>query len=207
MSQNNDMISVAESLIGRIETILTEKEYLILALDGRCASGKTTLTAFLQEKLSCAVIHMDDFFLRPEQRTKERLAVPGGNVDYERFLKEILIPLKNQKDFTYRPYDCHTQMLKEAVAVNRNRITIVEGTYSCHPALWEYYDLHVFLDVDKERQMERICLRNGEVAASRFANLWIPLEEKYITECDIEKKCEICYHIKIESESNYESTE
>ena len=32
---------------------------------------------------------MDDYFLQPYQRTEERLAEPGGNVDYERFKEEI----------------------------------------------------------------------------------------------------------------------
>ena len=33
---------------------------------------------------------MDDFFLQPKQRTKERLEQAGGNVDYKRFKKEIV---------------------------------------------------------------------------------------------------------------------
>ena len=45
----------------------------IVALDGRCAAGKTTLAARLQQRSGCNVVHMDDFFLRPAQRTKARL--------------------------------------------------------------------------------------------------------------------------------------
>lgn len=32
----------------------------------------------------------DDFFLRPEQRTPERLAEPGGNLDRERMKSEVI---------------------------------------------------------------------------------------------------------------------
>ena len=49
---------------------------------------------------------MDDFFLRPEQRTAQRLAQSGGNVDWERFQAEVLIPLRQGISFSYRPYDC-----------------------------------------------------------------------------------------------------
>ena len=46
---------------------------------------------------------MDDFFLRPEQRTEERLKEVGGNVDRERFLEEVARPLTNKKkSFGYR---------------------------------------------------------------------------------------------------------
>ena len=41
---------------------------LLIAVDGRCASGKTTLAASLERETGCNVVHMDDFFLRPEQR-------------------------------------------------------------------------------------------------------------------------------------------
>ena len=52
-----------------IRQLLAEKDRVIVAIDGNCASGKTTLTAQLAEHFDCNVFHMDDFFLRPEQRT------------------------------------------------------------------------------------------------------------------------------------------
>ena len=61
---------------------------MLIAVDGRCASGKTTLASALERETGCNVIHMDHFFLRPEQRTKQRLEEPGGNVDYERFQED-----------------------------------------------------------------------------------------------------------------------
>ena len=61
----------------------------IIAIDGRAASGKSTLAQQLGELLDADVIHMDDFFLPPSLRTKERLSEPGGNVHYERFAEEV----------------------------------------------------------------------------------------------------------------------
>ena len=51
---------------------------------------------------------MDDFFLRPEQRTPERFSEPGGNVDRERFLSEVLLPLRQGEAVDYRRFDCAT---------------------------------------------------------------------------------------------------
>ena len=89
-----------------LERIKASKKPVIVSIDGRCASGKSTLAKELAEELNADVIHMDDFYLRKEQRTPERYAEPGGNVDAERFLSEVLIPLKKGKAFTYHPFDC-----------------------------------------------------------------------------------------------------
>lgn len=98
-------------LVQAIEEQLQQKGRLIVAIDGRCGSGKSTLAARLARELRCSVFHMDDFFPRPEQRTAERLSQPGENVDHERFLAEVLLPLHNAQPVTYRPYLCARQQL------------------------------------------------------------------------------------------------
>ena len=101
----------------QIDTLLEENNLVIVAIDGKCTSGKTTLASKLAEIYDCNVFHMDDFFLRPEQRTPERFAEVGGNVDYERFQEEVLLPLKSGKAFSYRPFDCSTFTLSAPVTV------------------------------------------------------------------------------------------
>ena len=66
----------------------------LLALDGRCASGKTTMAERLQNVLPCNVIHMDDFYLPFSQRAAERMAEPGGHIWVERLRTEALEPLR-----------------------------------------------------------------------------------------------------------------
>ena len=80
---------------------IKENNIRIIAIDGRCASGKTTIGNELAKFLNAEVIHMDDFFLTPEMRTKERLNEVGGNVDRERFEKEVLIPLSKNEIINY----------------------------------------------------------------------------------------------------------
>ena len=62
---------------------------ILVAIDGRCGSGKTTLGEYLKGQLDCNLFHMDDFFLRMEQRTPDRMKETGGNVDYERFYETV----------------------------------------------------------------------------------------------------------------------
>lgn len=100
-----------KALEEKIAELLSQKERVIVGIDGCCASGKTTLADKLSRSFDCNVFHMDDFFLRPGQRTQERLSEVGGNVDYERFHDEVIIPLLKNESFSYRPYDCHTMEL------------------------------------------------------------------------------------------------
>ncbi len=186
--------TAAEKILQRINEICAEKEKVIVAIDGRCASGKTTLAAAIEKLSGCSVIHMDDFFLRPEQRTAERLALAGGNIDYERFETEVLLPLKSGCDFSYRPYNCHDRSLGEAVSCRNGRVTVIEGSYSCHPALRRYYDLSIFLSITPEVQLERIRIRNGR-SAENFQNIWIPMEEKYFSEHDVKNKCDMYFEM------------
>ena len=168
------------------------QERFIVAIDGRCGSGKTTLAARLQQDLCCSVFHMDDFFPRLEQRTEARLSQPGENVDHERFWEEVLLPLRDGRPMiTYRPYLCAQQQLGQPVTVEAGRIAIVEGSYACHPSLWQHYDLRIFLSVEPDEQMRRIQKRNGPEKAVQFAQRWIPFEEMYFRAFRVQERCDI----------------
>lgn len=167
-----------QAVIERIERVYTECERVFVAIDGPCTSGKTTLATVLQRRFGGNVLHMDDFFLRPEQRTPERFAEPGGNVDRERFEDEVLAPLAAGKIAQYRPWDCHTGDFAASHNVEPARLTIVEGSYSMHPALREYYDLMICLMIDSNEQLRRLEARNPRML-QRFIDEWIPLENRY----------------------------
>ncbi len=184
---------IAGAILSEIERRQDGSAPFLLAVDGRCAAGKSTLARELAQRSGCAVIPMDHFFLRPEQRTEARFAEPGGNVDRERFLADVLRPLRAGEPFFYRPFDCHTLSLAAPVPVAPARLCVVEGSYSCHPALRDAYDLTVFLDVSPDEQLRRIRVRNGEEGAQRFAERWIPLEERYFTELDVRAHCGLYY--------------
>lgn len=160
----------------------------VIAIDGRCASGKTTFAKELGEYLGAGVIHMDDFFLPAELRTAERLFQPGGNVHYERFLKEVMPQLRKPQAFTYRGFDCSVMQLARTVEVAASPYRIVEGAYSQHPALADYADVRIFCDIDPEWQLKRISERNGEAALPAFQNRWIPMEERYFKEYGIRER-------------------
>ena len=163
---------------------------ILIAIDGRCGSGKSTLGEKLAGKWDASLFHMDDFYLQPFQRTPERLSEPGGNVDRERFLNEVLLPLRAGIPVHYRRFDCGTFTFEPVQIIEPKAIAIIEGSYACHPLLRELYDLRVFLDVDPDIQLERISKRNGPEALKRFQSTWIPLEETYFRECAVPECCD-----------------
>ena len=167
-----------EAVVKQIDGLLTQKDLIIVAIDGKCTSGKTTLASKLAQIYDCNVFHMDDFFLRPEQRTRSRFAEVGGNVDYERFQEEVLLPLRSGRSFSYRPFDCKTFTLSVPIIVTPKRLNIVEGTYSHHPYFGNPYDLKILLTVDEETQRRRI-LDRPEFLHKRFFVEWIPMENRY----------------------------
>ena len=169
---------------------LLEKEMALLAIDGSCTSGKTTLAAELRAAYPCQVIAMDDFFLRPSQRTPERLAQVGGNVDYERFWQEVLSPLCNRQPAIYRPYCCRTGSLLEPVTVEPRGLIVIEGSYSQHPYFGNPYDLRVFLEHTPELQRERVLQRPAHLH-KKFLELWIPMENAYFETFHIAEKADL----------------
>ena len=173
-----ESVESMNSAIDRVERLLAEGRCAFVAIDGPCASGKTVFAASLHERFGGNVLHMDDFFLRPEQRTPERFAEPGGNVDRERFEAEVLKPLAAGKAVRYRPWDCHTGDFATSRSVEPAALTVVEGSYSMHPALRGYYDLTMCLIVDPSERLRRLEARNPRML-QRFIDEWIPLENRY----------------------------
>ena len=188
------MDEMIRTITEKIEELAAQGRRVTVAIDGRCASGKSTLADALAERLGCAVFRTDDYFLRPEQRTPERFASPGGNLDRERLLDEVILPLeRGERTVAHRAFDCKTMTMTPPVETKVGNVAIVEGSYSCHPDLWDRYGLHVFLTLSPEEQMRRITAREGEAAAEIFRQKWIPLEEEYFKAYRVSERCDLCF--------------
>ena len=186
----NDLI-----ITERIQALLAERDRVVVTIDGPCASGKTTLASRLAEQFDCNLIHMDDFFLRPEQRTPERLAEPGGNFDRERFWEEIMNPIVRYDDITFRPYLCGEGKLGDPVFLPFKQLFVIEGSYSQHPFVGKTtVNLRIFLDISPEKQKARLLLRCPE-KMERFLSEWIPMEQAYFETFQIRERADICLEL------------
>lgn len=168
-----------------------EKKRIIVALDGKCASGKSTLGFYLQELFDANLFHMDDFFLQAHQRTEARMAEVGGNVDYERFIDEVLEPTLAGERVNYRRFDCKSMTITEGRQIPYKRVTIIEGSYCMNPCFGDIYDLKVFTEIGENEQLENIRERNGEEKLEVFRERWIPKEEAYFKKFHVKEQSDI----------------
>ena len=151
----------------------------VILIEGHAGAGKSTLASLLNDIYGYPVVHVDDFFLQPYQRTKERLSEIGGNLDYERFFHEVVTPINNNQSFDYQIFDCMSMSLTDYAHICFDSSIIVEGSYSMHPYFKDYATFKIFLDIDNQTQIERIRNRNGEFLTQKFINEWIPKENAY----------------------------
>ncbi|MDX9888567.1 MAG: (d)CMP kinase [Anaerovoracaceae bacterium] len=183
----NDFIILCQT----IDQMMKKNQRQIIAIDGPCGSGKSSLAKMLGEKYEANIFHLDDYFLTPELRSQERLKEPGGNVDYERFYHEIILGVMSNESFSYFKYNCKSNAMERREVHEPKPLSIVEGSYSLHPYLRDAYDLKVFITIEPEIQIKRIFLRNGEDIALRFLDEWIPLENFYFRELSIKEVADI----------------
>lgn len=167
----------------------------VIGIDGMSGSGKTTLGKLLQREYSDSnLFHMDDYFLQPYQKTPERSTEIGGNVDYERFMEEIILHLGDTDGFHYRTYDCHTQTLSSEIHITPKPLVIIEGAYSQHPYFGNPYDLLIFCEISEKEQKRRILKRNGAKMLELFVGEWIPKENLYFKTYCIKGKNNFVYN-------------
>lgn len=178
-------------LLCAIDKAMAEHPQVLLAIDGPCASGKSTLGARLEDIYTCPLIHMDDFFLTPDLRSKERLSQPGGNVDYARFDAQVLTPLANGTSATFAPYRCQSGTFGDVITVNPSPLVVIEGVYSMRPDLRARYQLGVWVEAEWETRKKRLLERGGPEGLSRYEQRWIPMENQYFQACGVKDSCQI----------------
>ena len=122
---------------------------------------------------------MDDFFLPHALKTPQRLAIPGGNVDLERLMQEVIIPFAAGQPVVYRRYLCREDAFSAPIPLPDAPITILEGSYSMLPDIRRHADLTLFLWINPEVHQERLLQRVGAAWLKDFNARWIPLENAY----------------------------
>lgn len=163
----------------------------IIAIDGSCASGKTTLAKQLAHFYArSAILHIDDFYLPQAKRKITWLQDIAGNINIAA-LYQALSNFKAKRSLIYRPFDCHSQHYQDPIAINDPSLLIVEGSYSLCPELASFYDLKIFLDCQNAIQLSRLASRGENV--ERFQNIWIKKEQDYFDAYAIKDHCDLYF--------------
>ncbi|QMS84775.1 (d)CMP kinase [Candidatus Xianfuyuplasma coldseepsis] len=163
---------------------------MVIALDGPSGAGKSTLASLLESTYDVLVFHTDDYFLPAKRKTKERLREAGGNLDRERMIQEVFSHLDDPYISSHH-YNCHIEALEIRSPKMRQPIILIEGVYSMHPDFQQYYDVMIYIEVDRETQHNRILQRSNKTILERFKTEWIPLEDHYFTTFSIVEAADI----------------
>ena len=147
---------------------------VVLALDGRCGSGKTTMAAALAEQFPDSIDRVPGW----EQ-------TPCANMGLARLRDEVLAPARAGKPALYRAYSCREGAYLPVQQLAAQPLVILEGSYSHHPLLAPYEDFRVFMTCSDAEQTRRLQAREGDRYPD-FAARWVPLEEGYFAQYNIE---------------------
>ena len=176
-------------IIREIAGKLAGTNRLLVTIDGPCASGKTTLAHSLAQVFGAAVVHTDDFVVPHAQKTAARLAVPGGNCDAERLVKETVEPWMRGGPAVCRKYDCGRDCLLPGETLPESNMLLLEGSYCNLPVIRVYAGFRLFMDTPEEIRMRRLRERESPESLRQFMQKWIPLENAYFKAYGLPDPC------------------
>lgn len=174
----------ARSAIRSIQDLAQKTSPVIVALDGRSGTGKSTLATWIAERLGAIRIDQDDFYsggdiddwrrLTPQQKA-DRV------IDWRRVRREVLEPLRAGKPARWMPFDWDTMagLAPEPITVPPSKIAILDGAYSTRPELSDLIDLSILVTLPDTVRRMRLQQREGEALASEWHVVWDEAEDFY----------------------------
>lgn len=133
-------------------------------------------------------MHTDDFYLPLAARCANWQEQPGANIDFIRLRNEVLQPLLRGETALYNAYSCAAGAFLPSKPFAAAPLTILEGSYSLHPALQTDFAVCVFVTCPPDVQAARLRAREG-IRYANFVQRWIPLEEGYFAAHDPAARC------------------
>lgn len=152
------------------------RETVLVAIEGRGGSGKTTLALWLAHNVAdTRVIQGDDF------------AIPGKQFhldewDWRRLRSQVVEPLSRDETARYQRYDWEEDRLAEWHVVEPGGVMIVEGISVTRREIGGSWDLKVWVECPYELRLKRAIERDGEEMRHVWTDLWMPAEERFIEE-------------------------
>ncbi|MBA3331990.1 MAG: uridine kinase [Actinobacteria bacterium] len=177
-------IPTADELLALLRGVPRRQRTLLVGIDGRGGSGKTTLARELERASDdVVVVEFDDFYLplRERQARVERGDIEiGGNFDWRRLRDQVLMPLSRDEVSSYQRYDWPSDELAEWHMVPIGGIVLIEGNYCTRHDLSSFYDYSLWIDAPHELRLERGLRRGGDHTRERWLKEWMPEEDRYI---------------------------
>ncbi|WP_306807382.1 kinase [Mesobacillus jeotgali] len=170
-------------------SVLSDRNRLIIGIDGLSRSGKTTIVkkiaGFLEDShLSCQVIHLDDHIV---ERTKR---YGTGSAEWQEYyflqwevelLKEAMFKKLSQSDELTLPYydDKWDQQVYRELNLTGKKVVIVEGIFLQREEWEGYLDYTIFIDCPRNVRFERESAKTRR-NIEKFLNRYWKAEDYYL---------------------------
>jgi uridine kinase len=166
---------------GALSGARTATGTVLVAIDGRAGSGKTTLA----EQVAAAdpdirILHADEL-QRPQAEGEWDAWTPqesSTNFVNEVALNEVLSALAAGQAAEYRPYNWSAHELCPVNTVTPGGVIVVEGAYTLRPSLRRYYTLKFWVECADEVRAARLRARTAP--SPGWLDAWLAGEDFYV---------------------------
>jgi uridine kinase len=139
---------------------------LIIAIDGCGGAGKTTFCQALAAEIEVwaqpQVLTLDRFYhpLSATQRSQlQQTQARQAYFNVIEFQKNVLTPLSNSLEVSYKPYDWLEGETDQLVEIPPPGVLLIDGVFSFSKPLREMIDLSVFVDTPMPLRKQRLIAR------------------------------------------------
>jgi uridine kinase len=185
------------TLIDRLRQLLvTGQGPLIVGIDGRSGTGKSTLAAAVSNGFAksgddgvVTVIEGDQFYAGGSAATWDRRSAAERAdrvIDWRR-QREVLDSLRSGRAAEWHSFDWDAEDWESEVVplapvplvARATPVIIVEGAYSCRPELHDLLDLRVLMDIPRDLRRSQLLERDGHAYRADWEARWSSAEDHY----------------------------
>jgi len=174
-----------EQLLAAIERHTTARAApIVVALDGRSGTGKSTLAKQLAAAVDTVIVGCDDFYAGGTDeewlaRTPRQRA--ACCIDWRRLEDEAVEPLRDGRIAHYHPSDFNNGagLAPHVVTCDPKSVIILDGAYSGRPELAEIVDIAVLIELPDGLRRSRLLAREGAAFMNRWHPIWDLAEDYY----------------------------
>lgn len=185
--------SPVELVAMMIEFKAAERSPLVVALDGRSGSGKSTFATAVACLIPATIVPCDDFFAAnisahgwdirsPAERARDAL-------DWARLIREAIEPLLAGHSATWFPFDFAAgtradgsyALSTDVVRRDPARVIILDGAYSARPELGRFVQFSILMEAPEAVRWHRLAAREEPGFLAAWHARWDGAEDHYFT--------------------------
>ena len=174
----------AHLAIERIIALSETNSPIVVAVDGRSGTGKSTLSAWIAARVGATLVDQDDFYAGGNIHDWRRLSPPEKAdrvIEWRRVRDEVLQPLRGGLPARWHPFDWEAMegLAAEPIMARPADIVLLDGAYSSRPELGDLIDLSILVVLADGVRRERLRQREGEAVIAEWHAIWDEAEEYY----------------------------